>query len=138
MTKIVVASAALALWALATGAVAQTNPHAGHGGHGSHSAHATPASPKAVADLPSVKAYQAANDKMHKDMSISFTGNPDVDFVKGMIPHHQGAIDMAKVVLEHGKDARVRRLARNIIRTQEAEIRMMQAWIKQLESRKAK
>eukprot|EP01035_Chromulina_nebulosa_P040156 gene40155-54291_t len=41
-------------------------------------------------------AYKAANTKMHKDMDIAFTGDADADFVRGMIPHHQGAIDMAR------------------------------------------
>ncbi len=42
----------------------------------------------------------AVNDKMHRDMGITFTGNADRDFAAGMIPHHQGAIDMARVALE--------------------------------------
>ena len=48
-------------------------------------------------------AYQAANDKMHQGMAMHYTGNADRDFLAGMIPHHQGAIDMAEVVLKHGK-----------------------------------
>lgn len=123
-----VAAIAFAAW-MPSSVLAQANPHAGPGAHAGHAAPA----PKAIADLASVKAYQAANDKMHKDMSIAFSGNADVDFVRGMIPHHQGAIDMAKVVLEHGKDRRIRRLAREIIKAQEAEIRMMQAWLKRNE-----
>ena len=75
------------------------------------------------------KAYAAANAKMHRDMNITFTGNSDVDFVKGMIPHHQGAIDMAKVVLAHGKDPAIRKLAEEIVKAQEAEIKMMREWL---------
>lgn len=78
---------------------------------------------------PSTKAFIAANDRMHKGMMIKFTGDADVDFIKGMIPHHQGAIDMAKVVLEHGKDPETRQLAENIIKAQEAEIAMMNTWL---------
>ena len=78
---------------------------------------------------PSTKAFIAANDRMHKGMMIKFTGDADVDFIKGMIPHHQGAIDMAKVVLEHGKDPETRQLAKSIIKAQEAEIAMMNTWL---------
>ena len=49
---------------------------------------------------------------MHADMSIDYTGDPDKDFIRGMIPHHQGAIDMAKVVLKYGKDPKVKELVR--------------------------
>ena len=66
---------------------------------------------------------------MHGDMMQGFTGDADIDFLKGMIPHHQGAIDMAKVVLEHGKDKKVRKLARDIIKAQEREIAMMKSWL---------
>lgn len=78
---------------------------------------------------PSSKAFAEANEKMHKDMSMSFTGNTDVDFVKGMIPHHQGAIDMAKVELQYGKDPELRKLADGIIKAQESEIALMNAWL---------
>lgn len=54
------------------------------------------------------------------------TGDPDHDFASMMIPHHQGAIDMAKAELLHGKDPVLRRLAQEIIVTQESEIAVMQ------------
>ncbi|MEP7455066.1 DUF305 domain-containing protein [Phyllobacterium sp. SB3] len=78
---------------------------------------------------PSSKAFVEANTKMHKDMAIEFTGNADKDFVRGMIAHHQGAIDMAKVELEYGKDAEIRKLAETIIAAQEGEIKDMKAWL---------
>jgi uncharacterized protein (DUF305 family) len=76
------------------------------------------------------RAFEKAMSKMHEDMMIDYSGNADVDFVKGMIPHHQGAIDMAKVELRYGKDPEMRKLARDIITAQEHEIAGMKAWLK--------
>ncbi|MFT3730425.1 MAG: DUF305 domain-containing protein [Hyphomicrobium sp.] len=78
---------------------------------------------------PSSKAYEAAMQKMHEAMMVGYTGNADVDFVKGMIPHHQGAIDMAKVELQYGKDPELRKLAEDIVNAQESEIAFMNAWL---------
>ena len=71
----------------------------------------------------------AANDKMHAGMALDFTGDADVDFVRGMIAHHQGAVDMARVLLEHGTDPELKTLAETIISAQEEEIRFMQDWL---------
>ncbi|MBB6482852.1 DUF305 domain-containing protein [Rhizobium lusitanum] len=78
----------------------------------------------------SSKAYNDAMGKMHKDMMIHYSGDADADFVRGMIPHHQGAIDMAKIELKYGKDPELRKLAKAVVTAQEAEIKEMKAWLK--------
>lgn len=92
-----------------------------------HGNHGTPAT---ASDSAATKAYREANTKMHKDMDIRFSGNPDTDFVRGMIPHHQGAVDMAKIVLAHGKDPELRKLASEVIAAQEKELTFMRDWLK--------
>ncbi|NBX67207.1 MAG: DUF305 domain-containing protein [Proteobacteria bacterium] len=102
--------------------------HEGHhgssaGGHASHvSADMTYGGPEA-------KALDAVMIKMHRDMAVPYTGDADADFIRGMIPHHQGAIDMARVVLEYGNDPEAQGLARNIIRAQKGEIAWMKRWL---------
>jgi uncharacterized protein (DUF305 family) len=74
--------------------------------------------------------YKEDMAKMHESMMAMVpSGDADVDFVRGMIPHHQGAIDMAKTVLAHGKDPSIRALAEGIVKAQESEIQMMNKWL---------
>jgi uncharacterized protein (DUF305 family) len=96
--------------------------------HSNHGSMQSAAEPKGDTG-PSSKAFAEANAKMHAAMDIAFSGNADADFVRGMIAHHQGAIDMAKVELEYGEDAALRKLAEGIISAQEAEIKMMKEWL---------
>ncbi len=57
-------------------------------------------------------------------------GDPDVAFVRGMIAHHWGAIDMARVRLQYGKDEQTKNWAENVIRDQQREIAEMEEWLK--------
>ena len=113
---------AFAIAALPTIALAQGAASGGHSGHATSAATAP--------DTAATKAYRAANDKMHRAMDLPFSGDADADFVRGMIPHHQGAIDIAKVALQHGKDEQINKWAADIIREQEREISEMRDWLK--------
>jgi len=66
-----------------------------------------------------------ANTRMHRGMEIAPTGDPDRDFARLMIPHHQGAIDMALVQLKYGRDQRLKRLAQSVVVEQNQEIAYM-------------
>lgn len=107
---------ALAL-SFAMPAVAQTTKHSGH------TAAAT------GTETPATLAYQGAMETMMTSMAIPYSGNADADFVRGMIPHHQGAVDNARIVLQFGTDPEVRKFAEAVIAAQEAEILWLTEWL---------
>jgi len=115
--KYLLAVAFTALMAATSVSYAQTSHTGGHTG-------------TAPADSEATKAFKAVNMKMHSAMDLKFSGDVDVDFVKSMIPHHQGAIEMAEVQLKYGKDEQTRKWATDIIREQKREIAEMLAWLK--------
>jgi uncharacterized protein (DUF305 family) len=112
--------------ALAFGGFAVAQQGSGHGGHAMQGQMAPPT----TGSSPATAAYEAANMRMHKDMSVVYSGDADVDFARSMIPHHRGAIDMARIVLQHGQDPDLRKLAQEVISTQEKEIAFLQEWLK--------
>jgi len=83
-----------------------------------------------AAQSEATKAYMAALDKMHGPMMEGVqASDADVAFVRGMIAHHQGAIDMARVRLQYGKDEQTKKWADDVIRDQQREITEMQTWL---------
>ncbi len=114
-------------------ACAQNAPAPSHQGHQQNAPAAAQATGLPKVGPPTTdaaKAYEAAAQKMHKDMASDYTNDVDVDFVRGMIPHHQGAIDQAEILLKHSTNPRLRRLAGGIIASQRREIRFMEKWLK--------
>lgn len=83
------------------------------------------------------KDYIAAMDLMHKPMMKgAMNPDPDVAFVEGMIPHHEGAIKMAEIELKYGKDPKIKALARDVITAQTKEIKFMKEWLKTHQDKK--
>jgi uncharacterized protein (DUF305 family) len=78
---------------------------------------------------PADKAFATSMSTMMKGMNVKPTGKPDKDFVLMMMPHHQGAVDMAKIELQYGTDPELRQLATDIVAAQEKEIAQMKAWL---------
>jgi hypothetical protein len=92
--------------------------------------HDAPMAPDAQGQAEVAAAYAATMEAMHGPMMAGMANpDPDAAFVLGMIPHHQGAIDMSNVVLKYGADPEVRALAEHIIADQEPEIDQMNAWL---------
>jgi uncharacterized protein (DUF305 family) len=101
------------------GASLATDPHAGH------SAASTPA----TAGDASAALHRSHETMDREMMSVQMTGDPDRDFLAMMIPHHQGAIDMARIIIESGKKPEVKKFAMDIIAHQKAEIDLMNRWL---------
>ena len=79
----------------------------------------------AAGEAPFLKENDVAMERMMKGMSIKPTGDVDQDFVAMMIPHHQGAIDMAMAELRYGSNEQLRRIAQEVIVSQQQEIAAM-------------
>jgi uncharacterized protein (DUF305 family) len=78
-----------------------------------------------AAEAPYLSENSKAMDRMMQDMAVKPSGDVDRDFVAMMVPHHQGAIDMAVAVLRYGHNEKLKRLAQEIIVTQQQEIAAM-------------
>ena len=128
MKKLIVVVSAVVLAVAGQSLYAAGQAQAAPGSHGN--AHSSMnMNPPGANDAVSTKAFKQANSDMHQNMGILFTGDADVDYMRGMLAHHQGAIDMSEVVLAHGKDAEVLALAKNVIKEQEAEMGQIRAWL---------
>ncbi len=127
-TRTIVLAATLLVAGIGAAALAQQMP--GHGMDATSMQKMMQDMMPSPKDSPSTKAFKDAHMKMMKGMHITFSGNADVDFARNMIAHHQGAIDMAKVELAHGKDPELCKMAQKIIDDQQKEIAELQAWLK--------
>ena len=83
----------------------------------------------AASDNPVDGAFAAINRRMHREMAIPAGDNPDAAFAQAMIAHHQGAIDMARVILGFGSDPEIGKLAQEVITAQQGEIAILQQWM---------
>jgi len=84
-----------------------------------------------------MQAMDVGMKTMDRDMAAaSMNGDADHDFAVMMLPHHQGAIDMAKAELSFGKDPVMRRLAQGILVEQQSEIDAMKLWLRNSEKKR--
>jgi len=107
---------AMALWMLAM----TLSVSAGYTMPGMHTGAAT---------SPAAQAYVIGMERMNRDMNVPMSGDADRDFAAMMIPHHAGAIDMAKVELQHGRDPMLQGMAQEIVTAQEREIDDLKGWL---------
>lgn len=119
--------------------------HRGHGGHHSHGQQSGGAAPPAVVQSPqtspapagAIPAAPTGYDGFIRDMHVGMekmmqdmhadppSGNPDIDFLVMMVPHHWGAVEMARLVLRDGRDPLVREIAQSILAGQQTEMQGM-------------
>lgn len=118
VTHSALALALTASLALAVGSAMAQDSHSGH------------SMPDAPADA-TIAEWQAISERMHAGMAIAYTGDVDVDFARGMIAHHQGAVEMAKLAIANGTDPEIRALAENIVAAQTEEIAFLEGWLAQ-------
>ncbi|MGP0148598.1 CopM family metallochaperone [Pseudomonas oryzihabitans] len=79
---------------------------------------------------PAHQDMQKSMETMHQGMEEGLKAkDPDLAFAKGMLAHHEGAVDMARYQLQHGKDPEMRKLAEDIIQAQQKEIDQLNRWI---------
>lgn len=102
---------------------AMAQDHSGHGNHAGHGGHSQ------ASTAPWAAQYDAANAVMHQGMAIAYSDNPDLDFARAMLAHHEGAVAMAQIQLIHGTTPEMRALAQAIIDAQGPEIAQMRAFI---------
>ena len=129
--RTVLATAAVAVWLAASGAGALAQDTSGQG--------ELPMMHMEGGKAPtaSARGYMDIMTTMDRSMSsMPMSGDPDVDFARMMIPHHQSAIDMAKAYLESGEtDPTISRIARDVVASQEREIAELREWLMAHETR---
>ena len=128
-SRIVTSTIFVALLAIPLSLVALAEAGAQQSGHGHHGTAPQAKQPIGNGASASTGEFQVAHERMMRDMAQPYTGDPDVDFRVQMIPHHQGAIDMARVAMRHAKDPWTRQLAEAVIVEQQREIAEMRAWL---------
>lgn len=87
------------------------------------------AGPMGGPDDDATRALRRSIMAMHREMPRRLSGDPDRDFAAVMIPHHQGAVDMARLELQYGKDEDLKKLAEAVIKAQTDEIALLKAWL---------